>query len=137
MIIEFPLEFLVKGMPVSVQAKRPKSKIEWQQRVRDASSTVIPSPHFASDDGISVTLYFLPAGSMQGDIDNIIKPIIDALKGHIYVDDQQVERIVIQKFEPRNGYRFVQPSAILAEAFEGERPVLYVRISDNPTKDLA
>jgi crossover junction endodeoxyribonuclease RusA len=136
MMIEFPLEFLVKGMPVSVQAKRPKSKIEWQQRVRDASSTVIPSPHFASDDGISVTMYFLPADAMQGDIDNIIKPIIDALKGHIYIDDQQVERIVIQKFEPSSGYRFVQPSAMLAEAFETERPVLYVRISDNPIKDL-
>ncbi len=37
---------------------------------------------------------------MQGDVDNIVKPILDALSKHIYNDDGQVERIWVQKFEP-------------------------------------
>ncbi len=35
-----------------------------------------------------------------GDIDNIVKPILDALCHHIYMDDRQVQRLVVQKFEP-------------------------------------
>ena len=50
MEIEFPIEFLVKGTPVSLQAKRPESREEWKVRVKTASTSVIPQPHFASGD---------------------------------------------------------------------------------------
>ena len=77
--IGFPIEFLVKGTPVSLQAKRPESREEWKEWVKAASATVIPQPHFASDGRMSVTLYYLPKEPMQGDVDNIVKPILDAL----------------------------------------------------------
>lgn len=136
MEIVFPIEFLVTGTPVSVQTKRTAARDEWKARVRTASAGAIPSPHFAFDGKVSVTLYYLPEEPMQGDIDNIIKPILDALSLHIYLDDQQVERIVAQKFEPGSEYVFSRPSATLEEAWRGERPVLYVRISDDPSEEL-
>jgi crossover junction endodeoxyribonuclease RusA len=102
MQIDFPIEFLVQGTPVSSQAKRPESKNEWKERVKSASNTAIPNLHFASDESMAVTLYYLPSEPMQGDIDNIVKPILDALCQHIYRDDNQVARVVVQKFEPGN-----------------------------------
>ena len=136
MEIEFPIEFLVNGTPVSAQTKRSAARDAWKSRVRTSSTGAIPSPHFAFGGKISITLFYLPEEAMEGDIDNIIKPILDALSRHIYLDDQQVERVVAQKFEPGSEYVFSRPSAMLAEAWRGERPVLYVRISDDPTEEL-
>lgn len=137
MDIQFPLEFLVRGTPVSLQAKRPEARQQWKERVREASNEALPQGHFATDDGIAITLYFLPDGRMQGDIDNIIKPILDALNAHIYMDDTQVERVVVQKFEPGNVFDFKQPSRKLAAALEQEKPVLFVRVTNNPHEDLS
>jgi Holliday junction resolvase RusA-like endonuclease len=136
MEIEFPIEFLVKGTPVSLQAKRPESREEWKERVRTASTSVIPQPHFASGDRMSVTLYYLPKEPMQGDVDNIVKPVLDALSRHIFINDRQVERVLVQKFEPGNVFGFAQPSETFAEALDGAKPVLYVRVSNDPFEDL-
>jgi crossover junction endodeoxyribonuclease RusA len=134
--IEFPIEFIVAGTPVSSQAKLPKAKAEWKERVKAASSTVLPTPHFASDHRMAVTLFYFPNEVMQGDVDNIVKLVLDALGQHIYINDSQVDRIVVQKFEPGNIFGFGSPSAMLAEASEGQKPVLYVRLSDDPFEDL-
>ncbi len=136
MQVEFPIEFLVKGTPVSLQAKRAQSREEWRGRVKTASNAALRGPHFASDDRIAVTLYYLPAEPMQGDLDNIVKPILDALSHHIYIDDHQVERIVVQKFEPGNVFTFTRPTQVFAEALAEDRPVLYVRLSSDPFEEL-
>lgn len=86
---------------------------------------------------MAVTLYYLPAERMGGDVDNIVKPILDALSKHIYLDDGQVERVVVQKFESGNVFSFKQPTLRLAEALDGEKPLLYIRISDDPFEELS
>ena len=47
---------------------------------------------------MSSTLFYFPAVEMAGDIDNIVKPVLDALGKHIYVDDRQVHRVLVQNF---------------------------------------
>lgn len=136
MEIVFPIEFLVYGTPVSAQAKSVVSREAWKDRVKTASQHVIPQPHFASDQRIAVTLYYLPNEAMAGDVDNIVKLVLDALNAHIYVDDVQVERVVIQKFEPGNVFSFSNPSASVVDAITGPKPVLYVRVSNDPFEDL-
>jgi crossover junction endodeoxyribonuclease RusA len=136
MHIEFPIEFFVKGTPVSLQAKRAQSREEWKVRVKTASNMAIRGPHFVSNERIAVTLYYLPAEPMQGDVDNIVKPILDALSRHIYIDDRQVERIVVQKFEPGNVFSFNRPTQIFTEALAEDRPVLYVRLTNDPFEEL-
>ncbi len=106
-------------------------------RVRNASSKAIPDPHFVSGERIAVTLYYLPRGPMRGDIDNIVKPVLDALSRHIYLDDSQVERVVVQKFEPAVMFDFRRPTARFSEALSGSEPVLYVRISSDPFEELS
>jgi hypothetical protein len=135
--IRFPLEFIVNGTAVSLQAKRRKSVREWQGRVREASRAALPEGHFVAEGPIAVTLYYFPDAEMQGDIDNIVKPILDALSQHIYLNDHQVQRVLVQKFEPDNVFRFRSPSTVLGDALARPKPALYVRLSDNPSEDLA
>ena len=56
---------------------------------------------------------------------------------HIYMDDSQIERVVIQKFEPQRVFSFTQPSPVLAAALSAQKPILYVRLSDDPFEELA
>ena len=74
---------------------------------------------------------------MQGDVDNIVKLVLDAMKQHIYVDDRQIERVVVQKFEPGNVFPFTSPSEKLADAMAREDSVLYIRLSTDPFEDLS
>ena len=47
---------------------------------------------------------------MAGDIDNIVKPIMDALVSLAYMDDKDVERVIVQKFEPDLDWGFDDPT---------------------------
>lgn len=134
--IQFPLEFLIKGTPVSLQADRKKSRENWASRVRRSCKTVLPRSHLLTDSRLSVTIYYFPSDRMQGDIDNIVKPILDALTNLVYFDDHQIDRVVVQRFEPDRILGFQRPSVVLSRALEGERPVTYMKISSDPDEDL-
>ena len=131
MEIEFPIELIVAGTPVSQQAKLKVNIDEWKGRVRDACAPTLPAPHFATLAAVGVVLYYLPADEMKGDLDNIIKPVLDALKQFVFVDDQQVERLLVQKFEPDRTPGLAESvSSTLQLAWKTERPLLYVRVTD-------
>ena len=83
-----------------------------------------------------MTLFYFPAKPGQGDIDNIVKLVLDALCKHIYIDDAQVERVLVQKFEPGSVFPFRSPSSVLEMALSRIKPVLYVRLSNDPFEDL-
>lgn len=104
--------------------------------MRAACSPQLPAPHFVSDKRVAATLYYFPDGPMQGDVDNIVKLTLDALIQMVYLDDLQVERVVVQKFEPGRLFSFTAPSITLAQAVEAQAPALYIRISDDPHEDL-
>lgn len=135
MELEFPIDFVVQGTAVSVQAES-RSKARWMETVKQASLDAIDPPKFSSDENMSVTLYYFSDGPKQVDTDNIIKPILDALAPQIYQDDRQVDRVTAHQFEPENLFMFSNPSEAFSRALEMERPVLYVRISNNPSEDL-
>ena len=52
------------------------------------------------------------------------------------MDDRQVHRVLVQKFEPGSVFGFRQPSPMLGNALEQPKPALYVRLSDDPFEDL-
>ena len=137
MEIDFPVEFIVYGTPLSLQAARSETREQWKLKVREAGQVGLPQPHFVSDGRISICLFYFPADKMIGDIDNIAKLVLDACSKLIYIDDCQIERLVVQKFEPDRLFSFSKPSNALSQALDGEKPLLYVRISDDPSKDLS
>lgn len=125
----FPFEFYLTGTPLSSQASAV-SKERWKNEVREAARRrVQESVEWAYlDEGpVALVIYYFPTTPMVGDIDNIVKPIMDALTGVAYLDDQLVERVVAQRFEPGAGWTFVQPSEQLAAALGT------IATSDSPT----
>jgi Holliday junction resolvase len=119
-----------------VQAARAESKLEWKARVKAASYDALPDGDWTTDARLAVTIFHFPSAPMRGDIDNIVKLILDALDRHIYNDDAQVERIVVQKFEPERAFPFANPSPVLATALIRRKPIVYIRLSDDPSEDL-
>jgi hypothetical protein len=125
--IEFPLEFTVPGVPLSLGASAA-SREDWKERIRIAARPELPEGRFAAGGPLKVTIYYFSDVPVEVDIDNIAKPILDSLNGFIYLDDRQVERLVIQKFEPERLFTFASSSPRLDEAIDAAGPRVYVQI---------
>ena len=132
---ELPLEFVIFGTAISLQGSAA-AKANWVGRVRDSARIARGMDGWAVEIPLAVTLYFFPLGKMRGDLDNVIKPILDGLSRCVYVDDQQVERLVVQKFEPRKMFAFSNPSAALLDAMGADRAAIYVKVSDDLHEEL-
>jgi crossover junction endodeoxyribonuclease RusA len=135
MEIQFPVEFVVHGTPISLAASS-RSKQRWKATVKEASYTALPEQHIWYEGPVCVTIYYFPTEPMPGDIDNIIKMTLDALSNHILKDDRQIERIVAQKFNPNGGFAFTDASEVLEGAIISDEPVVYIRLSSDPYEDL-
>lgn len=125
------MEFVVAGVPLSLQASGA-SRAAWKERVKESSYSGLPEQHVLFEGAVEVSIFHFPTSEMTGDVDNIVKPILDALNRHIYVDDQQVVRVVVQKIEPGQPVVFDNPSEVLTSALAGSPPFTYIRISDDP-----
>lgn len=68
---------------------------------------------------------------MDGDVDNIVKLILDGMLQIVYRNDRVVERVLVQKIEPGMIVEFASITDKLEEAVETEHPVVYIRIDDD------
>lgn len=97
-----------------------------QTRIRDTSDWA-----WLDDWPVAVTiLYFLPA-PMTGDIDNIVKPILDGMTGVVFPDDRVVERVLIQRFETGYDWVIAPRTEQMFNALAEAPPVVYIRIDDD------
>ena len=82
-----PLEFVVVGSPMSKQTRRRKRVRVWTQHVQNFAGLRwgVEQP-FVGDVMVTIT-YLYNRRSINIDVDNIPKPILDALKGLVYSDD--------------------------------------------------
>jgi hypothetical protein len=55
------------------------------------------------------------------DVDNMLKPIMDALTGLVYMDDSQITDVLCRKRDLNSNLRIENPSNILAEGFIQDR----------------
>ena len=70
------------------------------------------------------------------DVDNIPKPILDALKGLVYLDDEQVTDIICRKRNLNTELRIENPSSVLAQGLSRANQFLYVVIDDAPDQGV-
>lgn len=127
----YPFEIVLQATPVALQAKRATSREAWKERVRQAASERQRETYelgFLDDRALAVTIYYFPNAPMEGDVDNIVKLILDGMKGIAYLDDHAVERVTVQKFEPEAGWEFAAQSEQLALALDIGPPVVYIRV---------
>ncbi len=86
---ELPWECVVLGIPVSVNVRIKVRKQRWRDAVQAAADAEWPAGEapLACKLKIHITYYHDRAPL---DVDNMIKPIQDALNGIVYVDDKQL-----------------------------------------------
>lgn len=130
----FPVEFIVAGTPVSLQGSA-RGRNAWKALVAAASQGPCPPGTALTHVPLRVTIYYLCAAPMEGDVDNIVKPILDAMCGTVYVDDQCIASVTVRKIEPGQPVQVTNPSATLATALTNSKPLVYIKISDDPYSD--
>ncbi len=121
-----PLEFGIDGPPVSQQARRRSRVREWTQQVRE-----VAEHHWIGSSPVSVALtvsitYVFDAVDL--DIDNISKPILDAMKGLVYVDDSQIMDLICRKRHHLRAYRVENPSELFDSYLQNSTEFIVVRV---------
>ena len=120
--------FAVIGLPVSTQSSA-KSKQQYQTKVAEAASKSVASP-IRDNEKIKIEIDWFSGGFQnKPDVDNIIKPIQDALKGILFVDDKQVESIVARRHDTLSVIYFViEPLCLIEPLMNGHREYVFVRV---------
>ncbi len=95
-------------------------------KVNVAAAVIWPTGQEATKSAaveVRITNYFTLA---LPDIDNIIKPILDALNKLVYEDDEQVYRVVSEKADLSRGVFVSSPSPSLAQALATLDEIIHV-----------
>lgn len=87
-------------------------------------------------EAVTVTIVFIH-DNLQIDVDNVSKPILDALKGLIFEDDAQVTDLICRKRNLNDALTVRGDSRILIEALGYERPFVYLRIDESLIREVA
>ena len=75
-----------------------------------------------------VITYYFKGGSL--DVDNMPKPILDALNEMVYDDDSQVTDLVSRKRDRNRDLRFENPSSVLLETLGRSEQFLHITVAN-------
>ncbi|OJW58661.1 MAG: crossover junction endodeoxyribonuclease RusA [Sphingobacteriales bacterium 50-39] len=122
-----PFDFVVKGPPVSQQTKKRARLQAWKQRVRQAAQIYWPAgdPPSADELTIIVTNFYEDAAP---DVDNIVKPIQDALIGVVYNDDSQITDCMTKKRKITGSFKVKGLSRAMADGFVMDADFIHVKV---------
>ncbi len=124
--LPFPIEFLIRDTPLSHQGKNSRAKERWKQKVGATAKAHLDELgdfFFLDDRVLAVTIFYVPPAAMEGDVDNIVKLILDGMNSVIYPSDRCLERVTVQKFEPDIEFVINDVTPALAKALEGDPPI--------------
>ena len=126
-----PFEFIVIGVPVSHQTKNRTRLQAWRTQVRNAAQALWPpeAPPVTVHVRMRIVYYYDGAPL---DIDNMLKPIQDALNGLVYEDDRQVSDLVVGKRSLNGSYRVRGMSLALARGFVNGTDFIHVLVEEAP-----
>jgi crossover junction endodeoxyribonuclease RusA len=127
-------EFIVEGPPVSVRAKKTNTRRyqKWIRTVRECARKEWPvdtRPTNSTSVTVTIANYYT---LVPPDVDNIIKPIMDALETVVYIRDEQVRKVISEKFDLTSLSRVVNPDAVLATGLEKYTGLLHIVVVWNP-----
>lgn len=107
----------------------------WGQEVRRVAEGYWPVGDLPDTGAIMLTItYFFESVAM--DVDNIPKPISDALKGLVYLDDEQATDMVCRKRNLNGNLRIENPSSVLAEGLSLGSQFLYVMVEEASDQEV-
>jgi crossover junction endodeoxyribonuclease RusA len=128
--VVLPFEFVVPGVPASAQAKA-RSKSAWKAKVAACAQAELPPQSVPTLDDLEIRIvYFHDAAPL--DVDNMIKPIQDALCGVVYDDDAQVTDTHGSRRSVNGAFQLTGLTPALAAAFLRGGPFVHVMVSAAP-----
>ena len=98
-----------------------------------AKQTWAAEPPFAGEVMVMIT-YFFRGGSL--DVDNMSKPILDALIGLVFADDSQVTDLLCRKRDRNRDLQFQNPSPVLLETLGQSDQFLHIKIANAPSLEV-
>jgi crossover junction endodeoxyribonuclease RusA len=116
---------------VSQQTRRRERLHPWRAAVRAAAEErwLPDSAPLGRDLGLTITYFYTDEPT---DVDNIIKPILDSIKGLVYWDDVQITDLISRRRPLTGPFRIEAASPVLTDAFAHGREFLHIRITDPP-----
>jgi len=123
-----PFDFLVRGTPISLQGNS-SARRNWKDAVHEqASKTWVGNPY--KEESLHFTLVHLcdEIGEYP-DIDNIIKPIQDALIGLIYDDDGSIISVDAHRRSFLGTFDIIRCPRLFIEGVGLRTECVYVRIA--------
>lgn len=123
----FPFEFIIEGPPVSAQTRNRENLRRWKEKVKDIAINHWDLSNLPSNDQLKITItYYYETDSP--DVDNIIKPIQDALIGVVFQDDRQITDTTSRKRDINSAYKIRGMSKFLAEGFCTGVDFLHIKV---------
>lgn len=129
-----PFDFVVPGTPVSAQARRRELRDAWQHVVSGSAHAVWPLDDEPQMGELSATIVYFHVGPPRPDVDNIAKPILDALKGLVYRDDRAIVQLLVRRTKLEPSFAMRNPPPVLATtlAQAREEDFVYAQFSGSP-----
>jgi len=130
-----PHEFTIKGPPVSFQTRNKDRLRAWKGDVSQASSAAATpgEPPVLGPVAVTITYYY---DGESPDVDNIVKPILDALNGIVFGDDAQVVEAKSRKKSINGSYKIRGASAVLLGAFASGDDFVHVKVVEGPPGEV-
>ncbi len=82
---------------------------------------------------LKVTYFY---DSVAIDVDNIVKPIQDAVIGLAYIDDGQIIDVLIRQRDLSGNFEVENITPILAEGFARGNEFIYIVVTDAPGQEV-
>jgi crossover junction endodeoxyribonuclease RusA len=128
-------EFLLPGRPVSQQARRRERVREWKAFVNEEARRQWTGRHQPADAPVSITLLCF-YDEVALDVDNILKPIQDALIGIVFRDDSLVTDAIVRRRQLGGKFDLTDAPLVLIQGFHQGGEFVYVRVSDSPQEQI-
>jgi crossover junction endodeoxyribonuclease RusA len=109
------LNIVVVGIPVSAQSKGKSRKRAWMAKVATAATPAWRGAPLAVASRVAITYFYL---SDSLDVDNIVKPILDALIGPVLVDDHFVVEIRAVKRDQAQPFTLAHTTPAILRALQ-------------------
>ena len=130
-----PFEFVIGGPPVSQQARRRDSVRQWTEVVKSVAKQVWATEPPVNGPLIVTITYFFDRTSF--DVDNIPKPILDALKGVVFTNDSQVFDLLCRKRDMNDNLVIQNPSLDLIGYLRESKQVLHVSVANALNREVS
>lgn len=132
--VEPLFDFCVHGQPVSAQTAYRKALQAWKHQIRLVCIAAWGRDRRPLDGPVRLQVTFYRETAL-GDVDNLVKPVQDALQGVAYHDDRQISDVTGRRRDIDSSFKVRYMSSALAMAFSDGRQFVHIEVWRNPDQE--